>query len=144
MRAYGGGRASSAGSATIPAGSLYAVANRPLVVREVHVWNTTATATSVALRRLTTAGTQGAALDELSEDPEITPAGTLFNTHSAGPTITAGVYVRGILGAAIGSGVIWTFGGNGLVIPAGTGNGVGLLVPDGTGQVWDFAYVWDE
>jgi len=144
MRAYGGGRASSAGSSTLPGGSLYAIAARPLYVVEVGVFNTTTVATNVALRRLTTAGTQGAALDELSEDPEITPVGTLFNTHSAGPTITAGQYAIGDLGAAIGAGVIWTFGGKGLRIPAGTGNGMGLTVPNGTGQIWDFYFVWEE
>jgi len=120
------------------------VANRPLWVVEVGVFNTTVTGTEVALRRLTTAGTQGSALDELCEDPAITPAGTVFNTHSGGPTITAGQAKMGILGAAAGSGIIWTFGGKGLYIPAGTGNGLGLTVPNGTGQVWDFEFTWEE
>jgi hypothetical protein len=126
----------------VPAGSLYAPAGQALYLRWVSVWNTTTTATTVALRRLTTTGTQGTALDELGEDPDHTVLGTAFNTHAAGPTITNGAYRRALLGS--NGGVIWTFGGTGLRIPAGTGNGIGLLVPDGTGQVWDFDLEWDE
>src|SRR6266508_2525260 len=101
MRAYGGGRITTAATATLPAGSLYAIAARPLYVVEVGVFNTTTTSTSVALARFSTAGTPGA-------------------------------------------GVIFTFGGKGLRVPAGTANGVGLYVPNGTGQIWDFYYAWDE
>jgi hypothetical protein len=144
-RYSGGGRSTSAGSATLPAISLYAGANYDLHVHEIGVWNTTSTAFNVAVRRLTSAGTQGAALDELPWDPD-TPAatGTLVNTHTVGPTITAGFYAIGDIGASIGSGIIWTFGDNGLRIPKGTGNGIGILVPNGTGQVCDVYVVWDE
>jgi hypothetical protein len=51
------------------------------------------------------------------------------------------------LGAAIGSGVIWTFGGGvtgGLVIPNTTGDGIGLIVATGTGQICDVSFTWDE
>lgn len=107
------------------------------------MWNTTATETVAALCRLTSAGTQGAGLTELAEDPDITPVATVVNTHTIGPTI-AGAFVRALLGAAKGAGVIWTFGSRGLIIPQGTANGIGLYTPDGTGQIWDFSYVWDE
>lgn len=144
MRCYGGGRITTAATATLPAGSLYAVANRPLYLVEVSVWNTTATATTVALALFTTAGTPGAGYTEISEDDEYTPVGTLFDSHtSIAPTLT-GVIRRSILGAAVGSGVFWTFGSRGKRIRAGTTNGVGLIVPSGTGQVWDFDFVWDE
>ena len=143
MRAYAAARASSAGTNLLPAGSVYGIANRPCYVVEVAVWNTTTTATAVALQRLTTAGT-ATGIDEFSEDSEITPVGSAFNTHSAGPTITAGFIRKAVLGAAAGSGIIWTFGSLGLVIPAGTANGLGLTVPTGTGQVWDFEFVWNE
>jgi hypothetical protein len=144
MRAYGSGRITTAATNLLPAGSLYAIANRPVYVLECGVFNTTVTATNVALARLTTAGTPGAGFTELSEDPDITPVATLFDSHtSTGPTI-AGAIVRGDLGAAIGAGIIWTFGGKGIVIPQGTGNGVGLYVPNGTGQIWDFYFAWEE
>ena len=144
MRCYATLRVASAGTNLLPAGSLYAIAARPLYLWEVGVFNTTTTATQVALSRLTTAGTQGAAATELAEDPEYTPVGTVVGTHtSTGPTIT-GQFMLGTLGATAGSGVIWTFGGKGLIIPAGTANGIGLTVPTGTGQIWDAYFVWEE
>src|SRR4030095_14125856 len=144
MRAYGGGRITTAATATLPARSLYPIANRPLYVVECGVFNTTATQTNVALGRFTTAGTPGAGFTELSEDPEITPVGTLFDSHTSTAPTLAGAIVRGDLGAAIGAGIVWSFGSRGIVIPQGTGNGVGLYVPNGTGQIWDFYFAWDE
>lgn len=141
MRVAAGARASSAGTSTVPAGSLYAPSGRGIYLLECGVFNTTTTATSVALRRFTTTGTQGTGLDEVYVDMAGTPAGTAFNTHSAGPTITAGFLRRAVLGAANGAGVIWT---GRFWIPAGTANGVGFTVPDGTGQVWDFYFEWEE
>lgn len=144
MRCYGAARLTAAGTNLLPGGSLYAIASRPLYVVEVAVWNTTTTATAVALQRLTTAGTSTAET-AIAEDSEITPVGTPRNVHSStGPTITTGFIRKAVLGAAAGSGIIWTFGGKGVRIPAGTANGLGLTVPTGTGQVWDFEFVWDE
>jgi hypothetical protein len=144
MRCYGGGRITTAATATLPAGSLYAIANRPLSVLEVGVFNTTSAATVAALGRFTTAGTPGSGFTELCEDADYTPVGTLFDSHTSTAPTLAGTFVRGILGAAVGSGLIWTFGAKGLIVPQGTANGVGLYVPSGTGQVWDFYYVWEE
>jgi len=138
------GRATIAGTAALPLVSLYAVAaSRPKLV-EVGIFNTTAVAVAVSLNRLTTAGTPGVGLTEVAEDdPDQVALATGFAGHTAGPTITGEVR-RTTLGAAIGSGVIWTFGPNGLAIPAGTANGVGLIVPTGTGQVLDYSLIWDE
>lgn len=144
MRCYGGGRITTAATATLPAGSLYAIASRPLWIYEVGVFNTTTTATTVGLARFNTAGTPGAGYTEMSEDNEYTPVATLFDSHTSTAPTLVGTYVRGILGAAAGSAIIWTFGAKGLEVPAGTANGVGLLVPTGTGQIWDFYMVWEE
>jgi hypothetical protein len=144
MRCYASLRVASAGTATLPAGSLYAVANRPLALLEVGAFNTTATETTCAVARFSTAGTAGAAATEMAEDPEITPVGVVAGTHTSTAPTLVGTYVRATLGAAKGAGVIWTFGGRGLIIAQGTGNGIGLLVPDGTGQIWDCYFVWDE
>ena len=142
-----GGRSTSAATSTLPGASLYAAATVGGRLREVGIFNTTTTAFVAALRRLTTAGTQGAALDELPHNTAVASAAsscTGVNTHTVGPTISAGVFRQASVGAAIGSGVIWTFGDDGLVIPAGTGNGIGILCPTGTGQVFDFYFEWDE
>lgn len=136
-----------AGSSTLPIGSLYATAAvRPKLV-EVGAFNTTAVAVTLTLNRLTTTGTQGSTKTGTYEDDESQAAVTTpKDTHTVAPTITA-VGVRPlVLGAAIGSGAILTFGGGktaGLVIPQGTANGMGL-VPVGTGQICAVYFVWDE
>lgn len=144
MRCYAELRVATAATNLLPAGSVYAIANRPLYVLECGVFNTTVTATKVALSRLTTAGTPGAGATEMAEDPDYTPVATVVGSHtSTGPTI-AGNFVSATLGAAAGAGVIWTFANKGLIIPQGTANGIGLTVPTGTGQIWDCYFVWEE
>lgn len=139
------GRTTIAGTAALPNVSLYATAGvRPRVV-EVGLWNTTATAVTVALFRLTTTGTVGAGLTEDSDSmPEQAAVATGFAGHTVGPTLGA-EKKRATLGAAIGSGVIWTWeGSDPLVIAAATTNGIGVLVPTGTGQVLDYSISWLE
>ena len=140
-RYSGGARASGAGSSTLPSGSIYAVANRAPCVREVGWFNTTATATAHFLTRLTTAGTQGANITEDPDDVESAAVtATVVNTHSStGPTLGNDMGYRAPIGAAIGAGVIFTFGDRGKRIPQGTGNGVGIITVSGvTAQIVDF------
>jgi hypothetical protein len=62
-------RTTGAGSTTLPIASLYATAAvRPRVV-EVGIFNTTSTAASFKLVRLTTAGTQGSTITAGYEPP---------------------------------------------------------------------------
>lgn len=139
------GRATIAGSSTLPLVSLYSPAGSGGAIREIGLFNTTSTALAVAVVRLSTTGTQGAALTEAEyqEDAQ-PPLMTGFAGHTVGPTIVAGVLRQASLGASIGSGVIWTFGDSGLVIQPGTGNGIGIIIPTGTGQVLDYYIDWDE
>lgn len=139
-------RMTAAPTAVLPGASLYAPAGSGLRVREIGVFNSTATACVVSVRRLSTAATQGAALTEFEYDEGGSPVlGTAFAAHTAGtPTIVAGPVRYGAIGAAIGAGYVWTFGENGLIIPLGTGNGIGFLCPTGTGQILDFYIDWDE
>lgn len=136
-------RTAGAGSATLPVGSLYATAAvRPRLV-EVGVFNSTATAVVVALIRLTTTGTQGSTITAAYEDDSSqTAVATAKDTHTVAPTL-GGKLRQASLGAAIGSGIIWTFA-NGLVIPNTTGDGIGIYIPTGTGQVVDVYLTWDE
>lgn len=139
------GRTTIVGTSALPNVSLYATASvRPRIV-EVHLWNTSGTAVEVSLNRLSTTGTQGAGLTEVAEDsPDHTPLATGFAGHTAGPTV-GGELRRAVLGAAAGSGVIWTWPDNAsLEIPAGTANGVGVIVPTGTGQTLTYCIVWIE
>lgn len=146
MARYSAGVRTGAGSTTLPIISLYAAAAVGGRIREISVFNTTTTAVALHIVRLAATGTQGAGLAEAKHDPASATAGcTAFTTHSVDPT--AGAIVMGYhasLGAAIGAGVIWTFGDSGLVIPVGTSNGIGVIVSTGTGQVCDATIVWDE
>ena len=139
-----GAESTLAGSATIPQMSLYAVAATRLLLREVHVYNTTTTAVEVSLQQFTTAGTVGIAINVAEHDNQGPPAlGTPFQAHTAGPTITTGEFARARLAAAIGGGAVWVFN-DGLLIPQGTANGIGVTTQTGTGQVCDITFIWDE
>lgn len=141
-----GGQATIAGTAALPFVSLYNTAAVNFRLREVHVFNTTATGGFVvALARLSTTGTQGAGLTEIALDSTTVAAScTAFAGHTVAPTL-ADLSHRKRMGAAIGDGVIWTFNNDvGVTAPLGTGNGIGLYVPTGTGQICDYVLVWDE
>jgi hypothetical protein len=64
---------------------------------------------------------------------------------STGPTLAEAGY-RASLGAAIGAGIIWTFGDTGIrVKPAATNaNGIGIVVDNGSGVALQAYLVWDE
>lgn len=133
----------AAGSSTLPIASIYAIAGTSPTIRQIGVFNTTAVAVALRLMRLTTTGTQGAGQTEAEWDEDGSPPlATVFTTHTVLPTL-GNEMRRAQLGAAIGSGVIWTFGGKGLIVPVGTTSGIGL-VPVGTGQICDFYIDWEE
>lgn len=141
----GGRSVTTTPSNTIPLGSLYGSAAGRLSIKEIGVFNTTTNAVCVGLCRITTTGTRGAAtsIGKFDIADTQTPGGVGYLTHSAGPTLTALPFIA-TLGAAAGAGIVWTFGENGLVIPATADNGVGIYIPTGTGQHCDFYFVWDE
>jgi hypothetical protein len=120
-------------------------ANNTVWINEVGVFNTTATACSVALRFITTAGTAGSTVTSIPWDVDVTAstAAAKDTYTSTGPTITAGNIRAAGLGAAVGSGVIWTFNGD-LYIPKGTGNGLVIIPHTGTGQILDWYIDWSE
>jgi hypothetical protein len=124
--------------------SLYATTAVRPQIRSIEVWNTTTTAAAVAIVRATATGTQGAGLTEvcLSDDSR-TVIATGFNTHTADATVSAAIR-QASLGAAIGSGVIWTWGPGEFIVDNLTTAGVVIICPTGTGQHLDFAFEWDE
>lgn len=135
----------NAPTSTLPGMSIYAAATGSFRLRELWVFNTTTTAFMFALRRATTAGTAGAAVDEQEYETDGPPVtATVVNSHTVGPTLTAGFVVQASVGAAIGAAAVFSFGDNGLLVPSGTANGLGILTPTGTGQVCDVTWVWDE
>ena len=143
MRHSIAGRSTIAGTTLRGLFSLYATASVGAKVREVGIFNTTTAALAVALVRFTATGTQGAALTEADYDMANPAICTGFAGHTADATVGQ-VFKQASLGAAIGSGVIWTFGDSGILIPVGTANGIGIIIPTGTGQICDYHLDWDE
>ena len=124
--------------------SVYATAAVRLQIRKIEVYNTTAVACAVGVERATATGTQGAALTEINlSDDSHTVIATGFNTHTADATV-GGCVVQASLGAAIGSGVIWTWGPGEFIIDNATTAGVVITCPTGTGQHLDFSVEWEE
>ena len=133
----------TAGGATTPIISLYATATVSPRVVEIGVTNTTTTAVALLVARITTGNNKGTNLTEAEYNQDWQPPlGTAFGTHSGVETV-ADLGYRAQLGAASGSGMIWTFGDGGLVIPPGTTNAIGVVTV-GTGQVCQAYIVWDE
>lgn len=139
------GRSTVAGTSARAIASLFAIASRVGTLREVGVFNTTTTAVAVSLVRFTNATGVGAGLTEVLWDTEgpSAPNCTGFAGHTADGAVGSAIR-QASLGAAIGSGVIWTFGDAGIRIPAGTANGIGVICPTGTGQILDYYFDWDE
>ena len=145
MARYSAGALTSAGSTVLPLISLYAAAGSGGALRGVGLTNTTSTEVKLKLVRLTTTGTQGAGLTEGKANPNSPAAAcTAFNTHSANPTLGDDLGYRWNLGAAVGAGIIESFGDTGLVISAGAANGIGVIAESGTSQPLEAYLVWDE
>lgn len=138
------GRSTVVGTTVRAVASLFAVASRTAKLRQVSVCNTTSTAVAVALCRFTNATGVGAGLTEvLYDETGPAPNCTGFAGHTADGAVGANFeYVS--LGAAVGSGWVFTFGDMGILIAAGTANGVGIICPTGTGQILDYSFHWDE
>lgn len=150
MSRFSAGVRATAGTSLRPMMSLYSAAASTGTLREVGCFNTTATAVEIFLTRLTTTGTQGAGLTETRQNPKGPPAlCTAFTTHTADAVLGEDLGYRAVLGAAVGSGIIWTFGDAGLVIGLADAvelvtNGIGLILETGTGQICQCWMVWDE
>lgn len=139
-------RTTGAGSATLPATSIYSLGTGDLWLVEVGITTTTTTAFQVSLARLTAAGTQGAAAGAWTYEEgatNLTAKVAAVQAHTAGTPLGAEVR-RASIGASVGSGVIFTFGGRGLLIPSGTANGLGLITINGTFQASDVYWSVDQ
>ena len=139
-------RTTGAGSATLPTTSIYSLGTGDVWLVEVGVTNTTVTAFEISLARLTTAGTQGASGGTVTYEEgasNLTAKWSAVQAHTGAPTLGPEVR-RASIGASIGSGVIFTFGGRGLLLPSGTANGLGLITISGTGQLADVYWSVDQ
>lgn len=145
MRASVAGRSTVVGTSLRAVASVFATATQGFALREVGVFNTTATEVAVSLVFFTNATGVGAVLTEVQWNQALIPAPvmTAFAGHTADGAVSSAVR-QATLGAVKGSGVIWTFGDEGLVVKIGTANGIGIICPTGTGQILDYYYDWIE
>jgi hypothetical protein len=140
-RCAAAGRASAIPT-TLRGPNLYGTAGVRPKIREVGIFNTTATGVAVALARASAVGTKGAAITPVClTDPTHTAVATVANTHTADATVGAPVRYAS-LGAAIGSGVIFTFAE--FEIDSATTSGLVIICPTGTAQILDFYFEWEE
>lgn len=140
-----GARATGAGSTTLPMMTLYSTATIGPKIKEIAMFNSTATACIYELVTFSTAGTQGSAVATSGLWDPAQQAASCSVKHansSTAPTVAQRLGILFPLGAAVGSGVIRQF--SELAIALGTGNGFGLLVHTGTGQLCDIDITWVE
>jgi hypothetical protein len=146
MSGFVAGGLSTAGSTTLPVFALVGSASVRARVREIGVFNTTSTAVALKLCRVTTAGTPGTSLTVDKMDPTNPEANVaaLRNTYSSTAPTTTDAGFRVQLGAAVGSGFVWTFDDWEFVTNVAANAGIGCLVENGTGQAIQFYVKWYE
>jgi hypothetical protein len=145
MATYSASVLTGAGTSTLPMCALVGNGSVRAIIREIGVFNTTSTAVDISLVRLSTAGTPGSSATTQLEGAG-TPSATAVlkgtYTSTAPTTIIAGR--RAQLGAAVGSGIVWTFPDTGLVVDNVANAAVGLIVASGTGQACVVYMSWLE
>ena len=134
----------TAANITLPAMGLYNSASVVAALREVGISNTSSTACAFMISLVTTVGTKVSTPTEVKHRDNGPLSEVDAVTWSAGPTIGATLGYRQQLGAAVGAGVIWTFGGDGLQCAVGTANALAIATSDTTAQNVHAYMVWDE
>lgn len=143
MARYGAGMtAAGAGTTVRPVLGVLATAAVTPVLREIAMWNTTAVACTYRLVTVT-GGTPGATVTAVVQrlGGLATPTCLAKQLWTADATVSGDTGYRIVLGAAIGSAGILSFGGDGLTCALSAAL---ALVPVGTGQVCEVYAIWDE
>jgi hypothetical protein len=145
MARFVAGGLTTAGSTTLPIFALVGGTGVLCRVREIGVFNTTSTAVALKLCRLSTAGTPGSTLTAaaMNSDPA-SAVGVLKNTYTSTAPTTTDLGFRTVLGAAVGSGFVWTFEDFDLTTLVASNAAVGALVENGTGQALQIYVKWYE
>lgn len=138
--------ATQTGTKTSARGPNVVCGAKDLVLREIGVESTTAVSSQVALVKITARSSTGATgLTEVpwSDDGQA-PAGSVEHGNTADHTVATGNIRTAHLPAAIGGGVIWTFGPDELRVRGGSGDGFALVLPGGSDAVINFYFDWEE
>lgn len=135
--------AAGAGTTVRPIFGILGTASISPLLREVGIFNTTTTACTYRIVNFTggTAGTGQTERKYRRNSPAA--SATTFGLWTADATVGEDCGPHGVLGAAAGSAMVWTFGDTGLEVELGATSGIGL-VPIGTGQICEVYMVWDE
>lgn len=144
MARYSAGMtAAGAGTSVRPIIAILSTATVTGAVREIALCNTTAVACTYEIVRFTggTAGATVAAVKHRNDAPPSVCTAKQLWTADATIVDHTGDFI--VLGTAVGSAQILTFGDAGLETALGTTAGIGL-VPVGTGQVCTVKITWDE
>lgn len=150
MALYSASFQGAAGSATLPFAGLRsgAAASYPCI-REIRVFTTAANAARIRIVRLTTAGTATAiTVNEMQEGGTPAIATPVHTYTSTAPTIQGGDVDIAAVGAAIGSGFVYTYYGEGkglwITGAATNANGIGLIEVADTANTYDGTIIWEE
>lgn len=137
------GFAATVGSATLPQGSLYAVAGIGYSLIEAGFSGGGAGSKRTSLQRLTSAGTPGAGQGIGKYDDDTAAAScTPFATHTVAPSLGDALHATPGLATAQ-TGFYYGFHDRPIECPAGTANGIGWL-PSTPSGVYDVIFVWEE
>jgi hypothetical protein len=150
MALYSAAFFGAAGTATLPIAGLRSgtAANNP-IIREIKLFTQAANSAIIRIVRITTAGT-GTAITENNMTPTTTaPTATAVHTYSStAPTIQAGDIDVAMIGAAIGSGFVYTYYGEGkglwIAPGASDANGVALIEQTDTANTYAGTFIWEE
>jgi len=150
MALYSASFTAAAGSATLPIAGLRsgAAANR-LIIREIKLFTEVANSAIIRIVRISTAGTGSAVTTNLMNPGNAAAVGTAVHTYSStAPTITAGDVDRAMVGAAIGSGFVYTYYGEGKGLwidgAASNANGIAVIEQADTANTYTGTFIWEE
>jgi hypothetical protein len=150
MGLYSASFQGAAGTLTLPIAGLRSgtAANAP-IIREIQLFNVGSLTARIRVVRITSAGTGTTITANPMGANTTAPVATARHTYSStGPTIQAGDVAIAAVGAAVGSGFILTFygEGKGLLIPgaASDANGIALIEVADTVNTYDGTFIWEE
>jgi hypothetical protein len=150
MALYSASFNGAAGDATLPfAGLRSGVAANRIIVREIKCFTEAANAASIRIVRISTAGTATSLTVNLMNPGNAAAVGTAVKTYtSTVPTITAGDIDLAMVGAAIGSGFMYTYYGEGKGLwvdgAATNANGIALIELANTANTYGGTFIWEE
>ena len=150
MAFYSASFQGAAGTATLPIAGLRSgtAANQP-VIREIKLFNVGSLAARIRVVRITTAGTgTSVTVNPMGLNTTAAAATAVHTYSSTAPTISAGDIDIGAVGAAVGSGFVFTYYGEGLGlwIPGAATNatGIALIEVADTANTYDGTFLWEE